>query len=79
MTDLEKAVEFYNSLEIPLNINQEDDGRYYVVLKVADKEFSKEATYSRKFFGYLNCYADMIFDKEGKFIGQGFWQELPED
>ena len=79
MTDIEKVIELYNYLEIPLNINQEDDGRYFIVLKVADKEFSNEATYSNKFVGYLNCYTDMVFDKDGKFISHGFWMDLPED
>jgi len=79
MTDIEKVIELYNYLEIPLNINQEDDGRYFIVLKVADKEFSNEATYSNKFVGYLNCYTDMVFDDKGKFVAQGFWMDIPED
>ena len=79
MSDIEKFVELYNSLEIPLNINQEEDGRYFIIFRVADREFSNEATYSNKFTGYLNCYTDMVFDKEGKFIAQGFWLDMPED
>lgn len=79
MSDLELVIELYNKLEIPLNINQEEDGRYYIVLRVADKEFSPEATYSQKFSGYLNCYTDMVFDAEGKLINQGFWLDIPED
>jgi len=79
MSDIEKVIELYNSLEIPLNINQEGDGRYFIVFRVADREFSNEATYSNKFVGYLNCYTDMVFDKDGKFISHGFWMDLPED
>ena len=79
MNDLEKIINLYNELGIPLNINQEEDGRYFFVLQVGDKKFSDGTTYSDRFVGYLNCYTDMIFDKEGKFISQGFWMELPED
>jgi len=79
MSDLELVIELYNKLEIPLNINQEEDGRYYIILKVADKEFLSEVTYSQKFSGYLNCYSDIIFDREGKLISQGFWLEIPQD
>ena len=79
MSDLEKVIELYTELGIPPNVTQEEDGRYVIIMKVADKKFEDNVTYSNKFVGYLNCYTDLIFDKDGKFVAQGIWQELAQD
>jgi hypothetical protein len=33
-------------------------------------------TYSHKFAGYENVYTDVIFDRDGRFLSQGYWLDI---
>ena len=65
MTDLERFVELYNSFGIDLKVEEDNaDNTLYVTLNVDGDKFK----------GYIGCGSDAIFDRDGKFISQGFWE-----
>jgi hypothetical protein len=68
MTDLEKFVDLYKSfgIEVGVNTNKEYINPKYdiVVLEVDDKNFD----------GYPSFCSVIKFDKNGKFVIQGFWE-----
>lgn len=74
MSDLEKFIQLYGSLGITLNPVQ--DGDEINVLIVADAPCWKgEGTsYHPSFEGYSGFYSKIVFDKDGKYLRQGFWE-----
>lgn len=74
MTDLEKFVELYKSFGIECIVNDNKDGNKIIYLGesiysgIADK-----ATAYEKLYGY-SCYSEVVFDSNGCFLEQGFWQ-----
>lgn len=81
-TDLERFVELYKSFGIDCKVNiAEKDGQLMHVNKddrfilIGDYYDNKhETTGSDKFTGYPSFYSDVVFDKDGKFKTQGFWE-----
>jgi len=71
MTDLEAFVALYKRFGINVNVikNQTD---YHVLL--SESAFIDTATSSDKFSGYSCFYSRIEFNKDGKFITQGFWE-----
>jgi len=68
MTDLEKFIQLYESLGIeliPKNGSPFNPDNFYLYLNNGDND---------KFDGYSGFYSDIKFDKDGKFIKQGFWE-----
>ena len=76
MTDLEKFVELYKSFGIECKVVEEKpynkDGAHKAIY-LGDID-SEDATTSEKLTGYSGFGSDVIFDMEGKFIRQGFWE-----
>ena len=74
MSDLEKFIQLYGSLGITLNPVQ--DGDEINVLIVADVAYWKGegASYHPSFEGYSGCCSKIVFDKDGKYLRQGFWE-----
>lgn len=82
-TDLAKFVELYKSLGIELKVNwgfnflgkdgEEEIERYYI--SIGDESYNDaESTFHKKFIGYGGFHSVIVFDKEGKFLYQGFWE-----
>lgn len=71
MTDLEKFLLLYNELGIILvaqvNEHRQKDDDWYQCLHLQEED-------NDKFIGYIGFYSDIYFDKNGKFINQGFWE-----
>ena len=70
MTDLQKFIKLYNSLDISLNIQNNDE---MITLYLGDHEFGQSST---KIKGYNGFYSTIDFTKDGKFIQQGFWEQI---
>lgn len=68
MTDLEKFIKLYKDFGIDLKVRIENDNQ---VLDLNQKSIFGG---SKKFTGYGGFSSDVIFNKEGKFISQGFWE-----
>ena len=68
MTDLEKFTELYRSIGIKLEVKQEELGLQTIRL---NSEWEKDC----KFDGPIECYSKIVFDKNGKFVIQGFWDD----
>jgi len=65
-TDLEKFIELYKSVGIELKPKDYDKkGSVFVVIEADDNEKTK---------GYFGFYTNIVFDKNGKFIEQGFYE-----
>lgn len=64
--DMEKFVELYKSFGIDLEIEQPLNDGYY------DVSLSGEV--SNKFRGYAGFGSVVIFDKDGKFVSQEFYE-----
>jgi hypothetical protein len=65
MSDLEKFIELYKSLGIELKPTQSRNKEITLHLEEGEHE---------KFQGYSNFYSDIVFDKNGKFLYQGFYE-----
>lgn len=80
--DMFRFTEFYRSLGIECKINKNDaedfkryDNTLYEV-RLSEGFYGGEefSTMSEKFDGYSGFYSSVDFDKNGKFIKQGFWE-----
>jgi hypothetical protein len=82
MTHLEKFVALYKEFGINCKINSfyysaEDGCTSYIILcneSFSYKDNKNRCTKSSKFDGYSSSYSEICFDKDGNFIGQGFWE-----
>ena len=70
MTDLEKFVELYQSLDIPIKVSDGSGSGEPPAAKVIALESGDHS----KLVGYSGFGTEILFDKEGKFISQGFWE-----
>jgi hypothetical protein len=77
MSDLQKFLKLYEELGIKLKVINEPNGNKTVYMQVENG--NKETSISDKFFGYTNCYSLIAFDKNEKFVAQGFFQEIDWD
>jgi hypothetical protein len=73
MTDLERFIELYASVGIPL---QPEAAMYprFVPKDEADQMLYLTADETPKVIGYSQFYTWLRFDKEGKFIEQGIYE-----
>ena len=72
MTDLEKFIDTYKQfgIEVKPFVYEDNDDYQWIILNGCEDNSSL----SHKFDGYGCFYSDLKFDKDGKFIGQGFWE-----
>jgi hypothetical protein len=66
MTDLEKFILLYESFGIHL-ISEKSTKDSNIVVHL-------ESFDNPKFDGYFGFCSDVIFDENGKFLSQGFWE-----
>jgi len=72
LSDLQKFIKLYLSLGIELKIfKDEENGNTY--FQLGEYIYDKYTTRDERFEGY-NMYTRLDFDKNGKFIKQGFWE-----
>lgn len=75
MTDLEAFIELYSRFGISCIVNQcPDTGNLFINLAPYSVSEKQSPTESEKFEGHYGYYSRIDFDKEGKFIKQGFWE-----
>ena len=78
MTDLEKFIELYKSFGIDLKQEpfENDWGGYVDDEKPVTGGHRLELCEgdSDKFVGYTGFCSEVVFDKKGKFVRQGFWE-----
>ena len=70
MTDLEKFIDTYKQFGIDIKFD-EKDGIKIITLGGC---WEDSDTHSDKFIGYSGFYSQLEFDKNGKFLNQGFWE-----
>jgi hypothetical protein len=70
MTDLEKFIDTYAQFGIVVKAVVNKDGNTQIFLN----ECSDRGTESEKFDGFSGFISDIEFDKNGKFLRQGFWE-----
>ncbi|MDD4527755.1 MAG: hypothetical protein PHF25_06970 [Candidatus Margulisbacteria bacterium] len=68
MTDLEKFIELYRSVGIELEVKQEEFKLQTIYLHPT---FDNDS----KLDGVNGCFSSITFDKDGKFVMQGFWDD----
>jgi hypothetical protein len=77
MTDLEKFVDLYAQFGIKCIVSKLDDGKQFITFQIPDPVRNDPViTYSHKFAGYENVYTDVIFDRDGRFLSQGYWLDI---
>ena len=75
MTDLEKFIELYRSFGIECKVYEEDGFQVIDLKKAADfHRDTYNATVSEKFKGDDYFYSNVLFDMQGNFVQQGFWE-----
>ena len=82
MTDLEAFIELYLKFGIDCKVNQcTETGNQFIILAPSNYysgliEWSENfsPTESDKIEGHHGFYSRIDFDKDGKFISQGFWE-----
>ncbi len=79
-TDLERFIELYRSFGIECKVNKVDVPHQYSHMKADDQYIvltdgheGKNETGDSRFNGY-GMYTDIVFDSDGKFKSQGFWE-----
>jgi hypothetical protein len=77
MTDLELFTRLYSELGIDLKVIHEKNGSKTIYMQVESDD--PEISISEKFSGYTNCYSIVTFDKNSKFVSQGFFEETDYD
>lgn len=73
MTDLEKFKELYKSIGIEL-IEQKKPDENQQFLLLSEDRFHGTQPRNYSFKGYSGFFSEIIFDMNGKFIEQGFWE-----
>lgn len=73
-TDLSRFCDLYRSFGIECIINTRGDEQYIILSEGDYRDRHNEYTTSEKFDGYFDFYTKIVFDAEGKFIRQGFWE-----
>ena len=82
MTDLEKFIELYKSFGIKLKPYKDDKTNFTTIFMqegnpddfIGSRMNVKKYSVSNKFEGYSDFFSMVDFDKDGKFIKQGFWE-----
>lgn len=69
MTDLEKFIELYRSVGVDYEIE------YNKQLKITILSLIPNFKIDSKIDGDKYCYSTITFDKDGKFVMQGFWYD----
>lgn len=69
MTDLEKFIELYHSVGVDYEIE------YNEQLKITILSLIPNFKIDSKIDGDECCYSTITFDKDGKFVMQGFWYD----
>ncbi len=79
-TDLQRFVELYKSFGIECKVNQVDVPHQYSHMATKDQYIvltdgrsDHEVTSDGRFNGY-GMFSDIVFDANGKFKSQGFWE-----
>lgn len=65
MTDRERWISFMNSFDIGWHLLQEEEGKRTLQLRADDS----------KIIGYRDFVFEVYFDKDGKFIEAGIWED----
>jgi len=73
MTDLEKFKKLYADFGIECT-EYLDQNFYFINLNYNETEDIDKSTISNKLEGYSSFYSQIKFNKNGKFISQGFWE-----
>lgn len=74
-TDLERFVELYASFGIHCKVRNGESGSEIILSEGVDfPECPDDLTKSEKFGGYMDFFTSVEFDKNGKFVSQGFWE-----
>ncbi len=75
MTDLQKFIDLYKSFGIELKSKEiQDDIRRYPNAKTVITMWAEPGEVTGDFDGYTPFRSDVLFDENGKFIKQGFWE-----
>jgi len=76
MTDLEKFVELYKSFGVDVVVDSDEvPGEHQIHLTEGEMFNSgKGWTEDDRFEGYSDFFTTIIFDKDGKFVSQGFYE-----
>jgi hypothetical protein len=79
-TDIERCLDFYRSIGIECKVNIcPKDGifahinKYEKYIVLSDGSGMNNETSDNRFNGY-GMYSDIVFDKDGNFKSQGFWE-----
>jgi hypothetical protein len=73
MSDLDKFIELYRSFGIECKVNLEY-GNKIIYLCESTYSFDEQSTISDNLVGYPDFFSKVIFDGDGKFIEQGFYE-----
>jgi len=78
MINMEKFIKLYKSLGIKIKTNPISEKYHYPLnddFNVSEGfEIRLKSHSHSKFFGYSGFYTIIVFDKNGKFLGQGFYE-----
>jgi hypothetical protein len=74
MTDLEKFRELYTGLGIPFELHSQPDRNYGKEQWVETSSVVLMAKSHPKLDGYDGFCTTIVFDKQGKFLKQLFWE-----
>ena len=76
MTDLERFIELYRSIGIECYIYEDEEKWRTKEIKLGAAMYpSGDEFQSHPLIeGYGGFYTSIVFDKDGKFISQGFWE-----
>lgn len=72
MSHLTDFVQLYSRFGVTCKVNKHEEG--YNVILTEDIHADITDTASEKFEGYNGFYTEVIFNHEGQFIRQGFWE-----
>lgn len=73
-TDIDSFKALYRSFGIECKEFVGDDDSRRIRLIESAHGCDENETGSKLFSGYYGFYTEIIFDKDGKFLGQGFWE-----
>jgi hypothetical protein len=75
VTHLEKFIELYTEFGIECKVNKHDDRQVILLALASNAKYNdKLVTYSNKFGGYSRFFSLVVFDLEGNFMKQEFWE-----